>query len=87
MNDGDTISENITNLYGDGSYGNTKTVVAGTGKQTENFTTAVINHGKKSQGYILKHGIAKENPQLSLTESVKLNMVQVEQMHNKNLEH
>lgn len=61
MNDGDTISENITNLYGDGSVGDAKTVVAGTGKQTENFTTAVINHGKKSEGYILKHGIAKEN--------------------------
>ena len=60
MNDGDTISENVTNLYGDGSIGDTKTVVVGTGKQTENFTTAVINHGKNSEGFILKHGVAKD---------------------------
>ena len=32
MNDGDTISENTTNLVGDGSDGHTKTVVVGTWK-------------------------------------------------------
>ncbi|MFS1517381.1 Fe-S cluster assembly protein SufD [Bacillus sp. SCS-151] len=60
MNDGDTVSENITHLIGDGSYGDTKTVVVGRGEQTQNFTTSVVHHGKHSEGYILKHGVMKE---------------------------
>lgn len=61
MNDGNTISENVTNLIGDGSYGDTKTVVVGRGSQTQNFTTKVVHFGKHSEGYILKHGVMKDN--------------------------
>lgn len=60
MNDGNTISENITNLHGNGAYGDTKTVVVGTGNQIQNFTTKVIHFGKHSNGYILKHGVMKD---------------------------
>jgi Fe-S cluster assembly protein SufD len=60
MNDGNTISENVTNLMGDGSYGDTKTVVVGRGKQTQNFTTKVVHFGKHTEGYILKHGVMKD---------------------------
>ncbi|MDT9026225.1 Fe-S cluster assembly protein SufD [Rossellomorea yichunensis] len=60
MNDGDTVSENVTNLMGDGSYGDTKTVVVGRGKQKQNFTTKVVHFGKNSEGYILKHGVMKD---------------------------
>lgn len=61
MNDGNTISENITNLVGDGSLGDTKTVVVSRGDQIQNFTTKVIHFGKSSEGYILKHGVVKDN--------------------------
>ncbi|MFS0863650.1 Fe-S cluster assembly protein SufD [Fredinandcohnia sp. 179-A 10B2 NHS] len=61
MNDGDTISENITHLVGDGSFGDTKSVVVGRGEQKQNFTTSVIHHGKHSEGYILKHGVMKDS--------------------------
>ncbi|RSK29430.1 Fe-S cluster assembly protein SufD [Bacillus sp. HMF5848] len=61
MNDGNTVSENTTNLIGDGSFGDTKTVVVGTGDQTQNFTTKVVHFGKHSEGYILKHGVMKDN--------------------------
>jgi Fe-S cluster assembly protein SufD len=61
MNDGDTISENVTNLMGDGSYGDTKTVVVGRGEQKQNFTTKVVHFGKHSEGYILKHGVMKDS--------------------------
>ncbi|MFT4412930.1 Fe-S cluster assembly protein SufD [Fredinandcohnia humi] len=61
MNDGDTISENTTNLMGDGSFGDTKTVVVGRGEQKQNFTTKVIHFGKHSEGYILKHGVMKDS--------------------------
>lgn len=61
MNEGNTISENTTNLIGDGSYGDTKTVVVGRGEQTQNFTTKVVHFGKNSEGYILKHGVMKDS--------------------------
>lgn len=61
MNDGDTVSENVTNLMGDGSYGDTKSVVVGRGEQKQNFTTKVVHFGKNSEGYILKHGVMKDS--------------------------
>ncbi|ETI70551.1 Fe-S cluster assembly protein SufD [Neobacillus vireti] len=61
MNEGNTISENTTNLIGDGSYGDTKTVVVGRGEQTQNFTTKIVHFGKNSEGYILKHGVMKDS--------------------------
>ncbi|MFY4775561.1 Fe-S cluster assembly protein SufD [Metabacillus sp. RGM 3146] len=61
MNDGNTVSENVTNLVGDGSFGDTKTVVVGRGEQTQNFTTKIVHFGKHSEGYILKHGVNKDS--------------------------
>ncbi|WP_026576038.1 Fe-S cluster assembly protein SufD [Bacillus sp. UNC438CL73TsuS30] len=61
MNEGNTISENTTNLIGDGSYGDTKTVVVGRGEQTQNFTTKIVHFGKNTEGYILKHGVMKDS--------------------------
>ncbi|MEQ2527215.1 Fe-S cluster assembly protein SufD [Bacillaceae bacterium CLA-AA-H227] len=60
MNDGNTISENTTNLIGDGSFADTKSVVVGRGEQTQNFTTKVVHFGKNSEGFILKHGVMKD---------------------------
>lgn len=57
MNDGDTISENATQLIGEGSWADTKTVTIGGGKQRQNITTLVVHHGKHSEGHILKHGV------------------------------
>jgi len=61
MNDGDTISENTTNLIGDGSFSYAKTVVVGRGEQKQNFTTSIIHFGKHSEGLILKHGVMKDS--------------------------
>jgi Fe-S cluster assembly protein SufD len=61
MNDGNTISENTTNLVGDGSFGDTKSVVVGRGEQIQNFTTRVIHHGKRTEGFILQHGVMKDS--------------------------
>ncbi|WP_110113785.1 Fe-S cluster assembly protein SufD [Bacillus sp. CGMCC 1.16541] len=61
MNEGNTISENITYLMGDGSYGDTKTVTVGRGEQKQNLTTSVVHYGKNSEGYILKHGVMKDS--------------------------
>ncbi|WP_040203929.1 Fe-S cluster assembly protein SufD [Neobacillus jeddahensis] len=61
MNEGNTISENTTNLLGDGSNGDTKTVVVGRGDQTQNFTTKVVHFGKNTVGNILNHGVVKDS--------------------------
>lgn len=61
MNEGNTISENTTNLVGDGSFGDTKTVVVGRGAQSQNFTTKVVHFGKHTEGYILNHGVMKDS--------------------------
>lgn len=61
MNEGNTISENTTNLLGDGAKGDTKMVVVGRGEQTQNFTTTVVHYGKHTQGNILNHGVVKES--------------------------
>ncbi|WP_456277791.1 Fe-S cluster assembly protein SufD [Bacillus sp. AK128] len=60
MNDGNTVSENVTHLIGDGSSADTKTVTVGRGDQKQNFTTSVIHFGKHSDGQILKHGVVKD---------------------------
>jgi Fe-S cluster assembly protein SufD len=61
MNDGNTISENTTKLKGDGSFGDTKSVAVGRGDQIQNFTTQVVHFGKRTEGFILQHGVMKEN--------------------------
>ncbi|WAA09939.1 Fe-S cluster assembly protein SufD [Fervidibacillus albus] len=60
MNDGHTISENETNLIGEGSVCDTKTVVIGRGEQIQNFTTEVHHYGKNTEGTILNHGVVKD---------------------------
>ncbi|WP_430791188.1 Fe-S cluster assembly protein SufD [Virgibacillus flavescens] len=61
MNDGNTVSENITHLVGDNSVSNAKTVTVGRGKQIQNFTAKIVHFGKASEGYILQHGVMKDS--------------------------
>src|SRR5690606_15833961 len=48
MNDGDTISENVTHLVGDGGVSNANAVTVGRGKQTQNFTAKMVQFGKNT---------------------------------------
>lgn len=61
MNDGNTVSENVTNLIGDGSTGDAKSVVVGRGDQTQNFTTKIAHFGKNTEGNILQRGVMKDS--------------------------
>ncbi|WP_188454030.1 Fe-S cluster assembly protein SufD [Virgibacillus oceani] len=61
MNDGNTVSENVTHLVGDNSNSNAKAVSVGRGKQTQNFTAKIVHFGKQSEGYILQHGVMKDS--------------------------
>ncbi|MRG85158.1 Fe-S cluster assembly protein SufD [Salinibacillus xinjiangensis] len=61
MNDGNTISENVTNLMGDNSYAEAKAVSVGRGDQKQNFVANITHFGKFSEGYILQHGVMKDD--------------------------
>lgn len=61
MNDGNTISENITHLVGDNSTSQAKAVSVGRGKQLQNFTSIMNQHGKATDGFILQRGVMTES--------------------------
>ncbi|MEX5940213.1 Fe-S cluster assembly protein SufD [Staphylococcus haemolyticus] len=61
MNEGSQIIDNTTNLIGDRSTSELKSVVVGTGDQKINLTSKIVQYGKETNGYILKHGVMREN--------------------------
>ncbi|MBC3105812.1 Fe-S cluster assembly protein SufD [Staphylococcus haemolyticus] len=61
MNEGNQIIDNTTNLIGDRSTSELKSVVIGTGDQKINLTSKIVQYGKETNGYILKHGVMREN--------------------------
>ncbi|MET3683686.1 Fe-S cluster assembly protein SufD [Alkalibacillus flavidus] len=61
MNDGHTLSENVTNLVGDNSLSHAKAVSVGRGNQKQDFTANIRHWGLASEGYILQHGVMKDN--------------------------
>ncbi len=60
MNDGNTVSENVTHLVGQFSVTNARSVTAGRGKQSQNFTSVTHHHGKDSDGQILQRGVLRD---------------------------
>ena len=61
MNEGSQIIDNTTNLMGDRSTSALKSVVVGTGDQKINLTSKIVQYCKETDGYILKHGVMREN--------------------------
>jgi Fe-S cluster assembly protein SufD len=61
MNEGSQIIDNTTNLVGDRSTSELKSAVVGTGDQKVNLTSKIVQYGKETDGYILKHGVMREN--------------------------
>lgn len=61
MNDGNTVSENVTELVGDDSSTNLRTVTVGRGRQIQNFTTTTHHFGKDTDGQILQRGVLLSN--------------------------
>src|SRR5699024_4067319 len=54
MNEGSKIIDNTTNLIGDRSESELKSVVVGTGSQKINLSSKIVQYGKETNGYILK---------------------------------
>jgi Fe-S cluster assembly protein SufD len=60
MNNGNTVSDNTTILNGNGSTGDTKSVVVGTGEQSLNFVQKMHQFGQYTDGTMLSHGVMKD---------------------------
>ncbi|MCQ2009372.1 MAG: Fe-S cluster assembly protein SufD [Sporolactobacillus sp.] len=60
MNDGNTLSENATNLEGDGAAADIKAVSIGSGSQKQNFDNYVRHVGKATQSQLLVRAAQKD---------------------------
>ncbi|WP_202080336.1 Fe-S cluster assembly protein SufD [Caldalkalibacillus salinus] len=60
MNNGHTVSDNTTFLTGNGSTGDTKSVVVGTGDQSLNYVQKMDQSGHYTEGTMLSHGVMKD---------------------------
>ncbi|MCO7127309.1 Fe-S cluster assembly protein SufD [Sporolactobacillus shoreicorticis] len=60
MNDGNTLSENATNLEGDGAAADIKAVSIGSGTQKQNFDNYVRHVGKATQSQLLVRAAQKD---------------------------
>ncbi|MFC7394325.1 Fe-S cluster assembly protein SufD [Scopulibacillus cellulosilyticus] len=61
MNDGNTISENLTDLVGEASVADIKAVSVGRGDQKQNFVNYIRHFGKHSESMMLIHGVQKDS--------------------------
>ncbi len=60
MNHGNTVTENMTHLLGDGSNTDSKLITIGSGTQRENVTTRVVHTGKHTDSQVLVKGVLKD---------------------------
>lgn len=60
MNDGNTVSENLTDLVGNHSVTNARTVTVGRGKQVQNFTATTNAIGLDTEAQISQRGVMKD---------------------------
>lgn len=60
MNQGNTVTENMTHLLGNGSNTDSKLITIGSGTQSENVTTRVVHTGKHSDSQVLVKGVLKD---------------------------
>ncbi|MTT30686.1 Fe-S cluster assembly protein SufD [Terrilactibacillus sp. BCM23-1] len=60
MNDGNTVSENVTELIGEGAVSHTKAVSIGRGDQKQSFDNYIVHIGTNTESNILIHGVQKD---------------------------
>lgn len=60
INDGNTVSENATNLEGDGASADTKVVSIGSGTQKQNFDNYIRHVGRATVSRLFVRGVQKD---------------------------
>ena len=73
LNDGNAVYEVQVNLTGEAAFSEVKTVGISDGTQKQNLTIAVEHFAPYSEGYILNHGVSKDEGQLVFNGIGKIN--------------
>lgn len=60
MNDGNTVTENMTHLLGDGASSDSKVITIATGSQRENVVSRAVHTGKHTDSQVLIKGVTKD---------------------------
>lgn len=73
LNDGNTVSENLVALVGQGATAEVKTVAIAEGKQKQNITVNIEHLAPYTEGHIVNHGVSKDSAQLTFNGIGKIN--------------
>ena len=73
LNDGNTVSENLVALVGQGATAEVKTVAIAEGSQKQNITVNIEHFAPYTEGHIVNHGVSKDNAQLTFNGIGKIN--------------
>ena len=73
LNDGNTVSENLVDLNGQGASAWVKTVAIAEGVQKQNITINIEHHAPYTEGHIVNHGVSKDSAQLTFNGIGKIN--------------
>ncbi|RRJ64522.1 Fe-S cluster assembly protein SufD [Paenibacillus oralis] len=61
MNGGDSASETLSILQGNGSSSDAKVIAVGSGSQRLNYTTKAVHYGKSSSSQMITRGVMRES--------------------------
>lgn len=73
LNDGNTVSENLVALVGQGATAEVKTVAIAEGEQKQNITVNIEHFAPYTEGHIVNHGVSKDDAQLTFNGIGKIN--------------
>ncbi|HAX73319.1 MAG TPA: Fe-S cluster assembly protein SufD [Firmicutes bacterium] len=73
LNDGNTVCENTVSLLGQGAFSEIKTVAIAERVQKQNITVKIEHLAPYTEGYIVNHGISKDEGQLTFNGIGKIN--------------
>ncbi|MDE5978049.1 MAG: Fe-S cluster assembly protein SufD [Turicibacter sp.] len=73
LNDGNTVSENLVALIGQGATAEVKTVAIAEGNQKQNITVNIEHLAPHTEGHIVNHGVSKDSAQLTFNGIGKIN--------------
>lgn len=73
LNDGNTVSENLVALVGQGATAEVKTVAIAEGEQKQNITVNIEHFAPYTEGHIVNHGVSKDSAQLTFNGIGKIN--------------
>ncbi|MNP33111.1 FeS cluster assembly protein SufD [compost metagenome] len=72
MNGGDSASETLSILKGNGSSSDAKVIAVGSGKQRLNYTTKAVHYGKSSASQMITRAVMREEATATINGITKI---------------